>query len=48
MIQIETIDTSSLGDRSYLGTDGEVAFVVDPQRDIDRVMDLVAKQGVCG
>ena len=46
MIQIETIETSSLGDRSYLATDGEVAVVVDPQRDIDRVLDLVAKLGV--
>ena len=42
MIGIETIETSSLGDRSYLATDGEVAVVVDPQRDIDRVLDLVA------
>jgi len=45
MIQIETIDTSSLGDRSYLATDGEVAVVVDPQRDIDRVLDLAAARG---
>ena len=42
MIRIETIETSSLGDRSYLATDGEIAVVVDPQRDIDRVLDLVA------
>ncbi len=46
MIQIETIETSSLGDRSYLASDGEVAVVVDPQRDIDRVLDLVEKRGV--
>ena len=46
MIQIETIETSSLGDRSYLATDGELAVVVDPQRDIDRVLDLVDKFGV--
>ena len=46
MVQIETIETSSLGDRSYLATDGEVAVVVDPQRDIDRVLDLVDKRGV--
>lgn len=46
MIDIETIKTSSLGDRSYLATDGEVAVVVDPQRDIDRVLDLVAERGV--
>ena len=41
MIDIRTIATSSLGDRSYLAHDGEVALVVDPQRDIDRVLDLV-------
>lgn len=46
MIQIETIETSSLGDRSYLASDGEIAVVVDPQRDIDRVLDLVDKRGV--
>jgi hydroxyacylglutathione hydrolase len=46
VIEILTIDTPSLGDRSYLATDGEVAFVVDPQRDIDRVLDLVAERGL--
>ncbi len=40
------IETPSLGDRSYLVHDGEVAFVIDPQRDIDRVLDLAAKEGV--
>ena len=40
------IDTPTLGDRSYLVHDGEVAFVVDPQRDIDRVLDLAAAHGV--
>ena len=46
MIQIETIETSSLGDRSYLATDGQVAVVVDPQRDIDRVLNLVEQRGL--
>ncbi|MFQ6171319.1 MBL fold metallo-hydrolase [Oryzobacter sp. R7] len=40
------IDTPSLGDRSYLAHDGTVALVVDPQRDIDRVLALAAEQGV--
>ena len=40
------IETPTLGDRSYLVHDGEVAFVVDPQRDIDRVLDLAAVEGV--
>lgn len=45
MMRIETIETSGLGDRSYLATDGEVGIVVDPQRDIDRVLALVHKHG---
>jgi hydroxyacylglutathione hydrolase len=36
-MEILTIETPSLGDRSYVVTDGEVAAVIDPQRDIDRV-----------
>ncbi|MBO1030491.1 MBL fold metallo-hydrolase [Tessaracoccus sp. SD287] len=43
---IISIETPSLGDRSYLVHDGEVAFVVDPQRDIDRVLDEAASAGV--
>ncbi len=46
MIEIITIETPTLGDRGYLVTDGEVAFVVDPQRDIDRVLNLAAERGV--
>ena len=42
MIDIRTIATSGLGDRSYLATDGEVAVVIDPQRDIDRVLELAS------
>ena len=41
-----TIETPSLGDRSYLAHDGEVAFVVDPQRDIDRVLEAADEAGV--
>jgi len=46
MIEIIAIDTPSLGDRSYLVEDGETAFVVDPQRDIDRVLDLAQVHGL--
>ena len=46
MIEIHTIETTSLGDRSYLAHDGATALVVDPQRDIDRVLDLAARLGV--
>ncbi len=45
-IEIVPIDTPSLGDRSYLAHDGAVAIVVDPQRDIDRVLDVAGTLGV--
>ncbi len=45
-IEVLTVDTPSLGDRSYVVHDGEVAFVVDPQRDIDRVLALLEQHGV--
>ncbi|WP_338598086.1 MBL fold metallo-hydrolase [Saccharopolyspora sp. SCSIO 74807] len=43
---VEVIETSSLGDRSYLASDGEVAVVVDPQRDVDRVIAAAGRLGV--
>src|SRR5699024_8761522 len=43
---IITIETPSLGDRSYLAHDGEVALVIDPQRDIDRVLAAAGEAGV--
>jgi len=45
-VAVTVIDTASLGDRSYLADDGTVALVVDPQRDIDRVVALAAGRGV--
>lgn len=45
-LSILTVETPTLGDRSYLVHDGEVAFVVDPQRDIDRVLALLDEHGV--
>lgn len=45
-LTVVSIETASLGDRSYLVHDGEVAFVVDPQRDIDRVLHLLEEHGV--
>ena len=45
-LAIIPIETPTLGDRSYLVHDGEAAFVVDPQRDIDRVLDLLEEHGV--
>ncbi len=46
MPTIIPLDTPTLGDRSYLVHDGEVAFVVDPQRDIDRLLALAEQAGV--
>lgn len=46
MAKIITIETPTLGDRSYVVHDGSVAFVVDPQRDIDRVTKVLDAEGV--
>jgi len=46
MVSIVPIETPTLGDRSYLVHDGQVALVVDPQRDIDRVLELADAAGV--
>ncbi|WP_412750660.1 MBL fold metallo-hydrolase [Krasilnikovia sp. M28-CT-15] len=45
-VEVAVVETSSLGDRSYLVHDGEVAVVIDPQRDIDRVLALAGRLGV--
>ena len=45
-LTIIPIETPSLGNRSYVVHDGEVAFVVDPQRDIDRVLSLLEDHDV--
>ncbi|WP_329956893.1 MBL fold metallo-hydrolase, partial [Rhodococcoides fascians] len=41
---IAIIETSSLGDRSYLISLDGIAVVIDPQRDIDRVLALAAEK----
>lgn len=46
MITVLPLDTPGLGDRTYLAHDGEVALVVDPQRDFDRVLGLAQAAGV--
>jgi hydroxyacylglutathione hydrolase len=45
-IEIAAIDTPALGDRSYLVHDENVALVIDPQRDIDRVLSLAEARKV--
>src|SRR6202035_4176728 len=46
MPEIVTIHTPALGDRSYLIHDQTHAVVVDPQRDIDRVLAAAQAQQV--
>ncbi|UXA18015.1 rhodanese-like domain-containing protein [Mycobacterium sp. SMC-4] len=43
---IAIIETSGLGDRSYLISVDDIAVVVDPQRDIDRVLELARDRDV--
>src|SRR5215469_13552787 len=45
-MEVLQIETPSLGDRSYLVHDGEVALVIDPQRDTDRITAVAAGAGV--
>jgi hydroxyacylglutathione hydrolase len=45
-MEILTIETPSLGDRSYIVTDGRTAAVIDPQRDIDRVLEAIEARGL--
>lgn len=44
-IEIVTIDTPDLGDRSYVVAGGGRAAVVDPQRDIDRILEVIEERG---
>lgn len=46
MIAVEVVETTDLGDRSYVVHDGERALVVDPQRDLDRVEEVLTAAGV--
>lgn len=45
-LTVRVIETSTLGDRSYVVHDGEVALVIDPQRDIDRVLEILESDAV--
>jgi hydroxyacylglutathione hydrolase len=45
-LQVITIETPSLGDRSYIAHDGEKALVIDPQRDLDRVLEHIERLGL--
>ena len=45
-VHVHTIATPALGDRSYVVSDGTHAIVVDPQRDIDRVLQIITAENL--
>ncbi len=45
-MHVITIETASLGDRSYIVHDDSVGLVIDPQRDIDRIVKQAERAGV--
>jgi hydroxyacylglutathione hydrolase len=45
-MDVSVIETPGLGDRSYLVSERGVGVVIDPQRDIDRVLELARGRGV--
>ncbi|HSO15431.1 MAG TPA: MBL fold metallo-hydrolase, partial [Arthrobacter sp.] len=45
-MDVIVIETTQLGDRSYLVHDGTLALVIDPQRDTDRVEAAARDAGV--
>ena len=45
-MNVSIIETSGLGDRSYMVSEDDAAVVIDPQRDIDRVFELASELGV--
>ena len=46
MASVVTVATPELGDRSYLVHDGRLALVVDPQRDLERILGAAEEAGV--
>ena len=44
-LDIVSIETPNLGDRSYVVGHGSSAIVIDPQRDIDRVQEILDAKG---
>ncbi len=45
-LDIVTIETPALGDRSYLLVSGDTAAAIDPQRDIDRIETVLRERGL--
>ncbi|ACU53952.1 beta-lactamase domain protein [Acidimicrobium ferrooxidans DSM 10331] len=46
MLDLIIVPTLELGDRSYIVHDGRRAIVIDPQRDIDRMLAILAERGL--
>ncbi|MER7078968.1 Glyoxylase, beta-lactamase superfamily II [Saccharopolyspora kobensis] len=46
MVEVETVETASLGARSYLVCDDGRAVVIDPARDVDRFLAAAGRRGV--
>ncbi len=46
MIEVIPVETPSLGNRSYLASDGRAALAVDPPRDIDRMLAVADHLGI--
>ena len=44
-LEVVSLDTPNLGDRSYVVGSGSSAIVIDPQRDIDRVLAILDERG---
>ncbi len=44
-LEVISLDTPNLGDRSYVVGRGSCAIVIDPQRDIDRVTQILDERG---
>ncbi|MHB8394526.1 MAG: MBL fold metallo-hydrolase [Candidatus Dormibacteria bacterium] len=45
-MQVVVVETPELGDRSYLVHDGSFGFVVDAQRDIDKLLSRITSSGI--
>ncbi len=45
-MRVDVIETPDLGDRSYVVSDDTAAIVIDPQRDLDRVTEVLDRLGV--
>ncbi|MBC9006869.1 rhodanese-like domain-containing protein [Micromonospora aurantiaca (nom. illeg.)] len=46
MVDVAVVQTNELGDRSYIAHDGQLAIVIDPQRDLDRLQAVLDEHGL--